>query len=103
VDTMSLSPGKHEPFHAVRSVMPLPPSFLLIQFDTDEYRLVDVAPYLDGDGPLIVPLRQWEFFKRVRVDEDGVTVVWPNGFDLDPAELYAVGTPIDLPRAILAR
>ena len=102
MDTVTHPTTEHEPFHAIRSVMPLPPTWLLLQFDTDEYRLVDIAAYLGGNGPLILPLRQWDFFRRVRVDDDGVTVVWPNGFDLDPAELYAIGKPVDLARAILS-
>jgi len=81
--------------------MPVPPSFVLLQFDSGEYRLVDIGMYLSDDGPLLTRLREWGFFRQVRVDDEGVAIVWPNAFDLDPAELYALGTPVD-PSTVLA-
>jgi Protein of unknown function (DUF2442) len=34
------------------------------------------------------PLRDPAVFRQVRVDPDLRTIVWPNGFDLDPEVLY---------------
>ncbi len=96
-----LSLEKHPPFHAVAGVMPVPPSHLLLLFDTGEYKLADLGDLLLQDGPLFLPLRRWDFLRLVRQDQDGVTVVWPNGLDLDPAMLYAAGTPVSLDAAVL--
>jgi hypothetical protein len=34
------------------------------------------------------PLRDPEYFRRVRVDSELRTIVWRNGFDLDPDALH---------------
>jgi hypothetical protein len=34
------------------------------------------------------PLRDRAYFRQVRVDPELRTVVWPNGFDLDPDVLH---------------
>jgi hypothetical protein len=81
--------------------MPIPPCHLLLLFDTGEYKLVDLEDVVGHDGPLFLPLRRWDFFRRVQRDQDGVTVVWPNGLDLDPAMLYVAGTPVSLDAAEL--
>ena len=92
---------QHPPFHAVVGVLPLPSYSLLLLFDTNEYKLVDLTDLAEQDGPLFVPLRRWDFFRLVQRDHDGVTVVWPNGLDLDPAMLYAAGETLVLDDASL--
>ena len=91
----------HPPFHSVRAVMPVPPHHLLLEFDTGEYRVRDLGDLASRSDPLFAPLADWEFFRRVRVDDDGVTVIWPNGLDLDPGVLYATSAPADI-RALLS-
>lgn len=55
---------------------------------TDESRkVVDLEAFLRG--PVFEPVRSSpEFFRRVSVDEEAGTIVWPNGADLDPDVLY---------------
>jgi hypothetical protein len=45
---------------------------------------------LSGDlwGPMAEPLKDPGYFARVRVDPELGTIVWPNGFDLDPDVLH---------------
>ena len=39
-------------------------------------------------GEMFEPLKDLEFFRKVRVDEEHDTIVWPNGVDLAPEFLY---------------
>lgn len=54
-------------------------------------RTVDLEPYLCG--PVLRKIRSDPtYFRRVRVDPDARTIVWPNGADLAPDTLY-LGVP----------
>src|SRR3954451_15890000 len=71
---------------AVTHVEPLEPYRLRLRFDDDSERVVDLAGVLWG--PMAEPLRDPEYFRRVRVDPELRTIVWPNAFDLDPDVLH---------------
>jgi hypothetical protein len=61
---------------------------LRLTFDDGSVGDVDVA-YLLGRGPVFEPLRDPAYFRQVRVDPEGGTIVWPNGADVAPETLYA--------------
>lgn len=65
----------------VTSVQPLEGYRLRVAFNDGVERDVDCAFLLHGT--LGEPLRDPEYFRQVRVDDEARTVVWPNG--LDPA------------------
>ena len=46
----------------------------------------NLSDLLKQGGPMVEPLRAPEFFARVFVEMGAPT--WPNGFDLDPINLY---------------
>ena len=71
---------------AVISVEPLEAYTLRLGFDDGSERVVDLAPVLWG--PMGETLRDLEYFRRVRVEPELRTIVWPNGFDLDPDVLH---------------
>lgn len=48
---------------------------------------VDLS-HIVGCGPVFEPLRDPEFFRRLRVDEFGITIEWPNEADIAPDTLY---------------
>ena len=48
---------------------------------------VDIEPSFRG--PVFEPLRNLDYFRRVRVDPEIGTIVWPNGADVAPETLYA--------------
>jgi hypothetical protein len=71
---------------AVTAVEPLAEYTLRLAFDDGTERVVDLADELWG--PMGEPLRDQTYFRQVRVDPELGTVVWPNGFDLDPDVLH---------------
>lgn len=57
---------------------------LNIVFDNSEQRILDVKPYIKGDWYGV--LKDKDYFSKVTVD--GFTVIWPDGQDLCPDEVY---------------
>jgi hypothetical protein len=71
----------------VASVEPLEGFVVRLTFTDGIEREVDLAPFLWG--PVFEPLRRdRELFRKVRVDPQLGTIVWPNDADLDPDVLY---------------
>ena len=64
---------------------------LLVTFSDGTKKRVN----LEGDlwGEMFEPLKNPDYFKRVKL-ENGYTVSWPNGADLAPEYLYAIGKPV---------
>jgi len=65
---------------------------LLVTFENDDERLVDLRPHLDG--PIFEPLKDPAYFIGFRVNENIDTVVWENGADFSPDFLYEIGRPV---------
>jgi hypothetical protein len=76
---------------AVTHVEPLEGYKLRLGFDDGTERVVDLTDTLWG--PMAEPLREPEYFRCVRVDPELRTIVWPNGFDLDPDVLHGDHEP----------
>jgi hypothetical protein len=70
----------------ITTVEPLEGYNLRLTFSDGLIRDVDLSPLLHG--PLGEPLRDLAYFRRVRVDEQSRTIVWPNGLDPDPDMLH---------------
>jgi hypothetical protein len=81
---------------AVTAVEPLADYTLRLTFDDGSERVVDLADELWG--AMGEPLRDPAYFRQVRVDPELRTIVWPNGFDLDPDVLHG-GRSHDAPPA----
>lgn len=72
---------------------------LLLLFDDDSTRLVDLAGELDGE--IFEPLKDIDYFRRVRVHPDLATIVWENGADMCPDFLYRNSVEVSR-RALIA-
>jgi hypothetical protein len=70
----------------VTSVKPPGGYRLWVTFNDGVERDVDCAFLLHGT--LGEPLRDPEYFRQVRVDDEARTVVWPNGLDPAPELLH---------------
>ena len=60
---------------------------------------LDFRDRIVGRGGVFTQLEELEFFKRVRVDPEVGTLVWPNEVDFCPDVLYSEATGIPLPVA----
>ncbi len=86
---------------AVTGVEPLEEYRLRLWFDDGSERVVDLSEVLWG--PMAEPLRDPDYFRRLRVDDELRTVVWPNGFDLDPEVLHGDYEPAPPPDSVAHR
>ena len=66
---------------------------LVLTFEDDTVRRVDLKPHLDGE--IFEPLRDLSYFRTVRVHPDLDTIVWDNGADFSPDFLYGIGEEVD--------
>lgn len=71
------------------SVTPHDNYSLTVTFDNGETKNFDVTPYIRGEW--YGHLKDKAYFRAVRTD--GFTVVWPEGQDLCPDELYEKSIP----------
>jgi hypothetical protein len=85
--------------HEVKNVSTIKNFHLLLEFENDEFRVMDCRPYLKDEG-LMAELCEPEYFRQVKVDPDLRTIVWPNGMDFCPDVLYEESIPINMPKSI---
>ena len=81
--------------HFVTNVKHLSGHRLLVTFEDGARKSVDLQPHLEGE--VFEPLKNLDYFKTVRVNEDIQTIVWDNDADFSPDFLYEIGIPIGEP------
>jgi hypothetical protein len=62
------------------------PHSLRVTFDDDTAQVIDFGPILRGE--LYGPLQDEALFRKVEIDPEVHTLVWPTGADFDPAVLH---------------
>lgn len=65
---------------------------LEISFSDGMVSRIDLRESIVGRGGVFEPLQSVEFFRRVSVDREAGTLVWPNGVDFCPNVLYSKAT-----------
>jgi hypothetical protein len=70
----------------VREVRYLGDRRLRVEFSDDTVGEHDFSFILDENGPMLEPLKDPAYFKRVFVEDGAMT--WPNGYDWDPIALH---------------
>jgi hypothetical protein len=68
--------------------VPLDGCTVRVRFEDGTAADVDLS-YLVEHGGVFEPLRDPEFFRRLRADPEAGTIVWPNEADIAPETLYA--------------
>ena len=74
------------PMVDVLRLRPLEGYRLWLRFTDGSEGVRDLSPLIARGGEMVRPLKDPAFFARVFVEMGAVT--WPNGFDLDPINLY---------------
>jgi hypothetical protein len=59
-----------------------------VRFEDSTSADVDLSYLLDYGG-IFEPLRNPEYFRKLRADPNAGTIVWPNEADIAPETLYA--------------
>lgn len=59
-----------------------------VRFEESTSADVDLFYLLDYGG-VFEPLRDPEYFRQLKADQDAGTIVWPNATDIAPETLYA--------------
>ena len=80
---------------SVTSVEVTGPHRLRLRFNDGVEGEIDFATILQFDG-VFEPLRDADYFARVRVDDEAGTICWPNGVDLDPLVLHSRVTNVPI-------
>ena len=67
---------------------------LKILFSDKETKVVDLKGRFKDAKGLFLPLQDPEYFKQVSMDDDCISICWPNGVDICPDLLYKIGKSI---------
>ena len=70
----------------VRKAKPLGGYRLAIEFSDDTIGERDFSFIAGENGPMLEPLKDPDYFRRVFVE--GGVMTWPNGYDWDPIALH---------------
>jgi hypothetical protein len=79
--------------HIVKRVEHVEKYKLKLSFNDGKVKLVDFEDRLKEAKNMFLPLRDVDYFKKVKTD--GTTLVWPNGLDLCPDALYGQGVDVE--------
>ena len=85
-----------KPWPEVVQVKHLGGTVLHVTFDDGAEGDIDLAKRLRFRG-VFAQLKDPAFVAKVYVDEDGGTIAWPNGADIDPVVLYHYVTGKPMP------
>ncbi len=59
---------------------------LYIKFENGEEKILDMEQNINEK--IYEKLKDYEYFKNVKISETGITVEWQNGEDIAPENLY---------------
>ncbi len=74
----------------VIKVVPHPNFKLTVTFENNQISVIDMNFILNESGPVVDPLKAYENFQKVYI-ENGI-ITWPTGYDIDPAYLQKLAS-----------
>jgi hypothetical protein len=69
---------------------------LYLKFEDGKEGIVGVNQLIEFTG-IFAPLKDFNYFKNVKINAEWGTIYWDNGADLDPDVLYSVVTNQSIP------
>ena len=87
--------------HIIKKVEYIEGYKLKLFFNDSKIKIVDFEDKLKEAKNMFLPLKEIEYFKKVKAD--GTTIVWPNGLDLCPDVLYETGKEIPKKKSAQAK
>lgn len=78
-------------------VKPLENYQLYIKFEDNKEGIIDISKIIEFTG-IFTPLKELDYFQKVKLNPEWGTIHWDNGADLDPDVLYSIITKQDLPQ-----
>ena len=67
---------------------------LKLTFSDKTVKIVDLEKMIKKSRGIFSPLQDLNYFKKVSLDDCHVSICWPNGADICPDVLYAMGKEI---------
>lgn len=68
---------------------------LRLVFDDESVKIVNLETMVKSSYGVFFPLKDIDYFKKVTLDDCKLSICWPNGADICPDILYAMGKEID--------
>jgi hypothetical protein len=65
-----------------------------LQFSDKKVKIVNLESELVHPKGVFIPLKDLDYFKNVSLDDDKISICWPNGADFCPDLLYQIGEDI---------
>lgn len=82
----------------VKDVVYLEAYKLKLTFSDKTEKVVDLENMIKKSQGIFLPLKDIEYFKKVSIDDSQLSICWPNGADICPDVLYAMGKEITTKR-----
>jgi len=67
---------------------------LKLTFSDKTVKIVDLENMIKKSRGIFSPLKDIDYFKKVLLDDCQLSICWPNGADICPDVLYAMGKEI---------
>ncbi len=64
---------------------------ILLKFDNDEFRIIDLRNWLNKDLKSFSEIKNEKYFRRFKIKFG--SIAWPNGYDASPEYLYKKSKP----------
>jgi len=70
--------------HKIKKVKYVEGYKLKLQFNDKKTKIVDFEDWIRKGRGYFIPMKNLEYFKKVRLDDFHYTICWPNGADFCP-------------------